>query len=90
MVESGRRVTDGGRLHALAAARERQKHLKSTRDARQAWARERTAACRQVDDSGALQNEPSGGKLPLWGGSGAPVFVIRRTTLNLFNQCRSR
>eukprot|EP00983_Pelagomonas_calceolata_P123289 1160992-Pelagomonas_calceolata.AAC.2 len=82
VVESGRRVTDGGRLQALAAARERQEHLNSTRDAR----RERTAARRKVDDdSGALRNGPSGGKPPLWGGS-APVFVIQRITPNLFSR----
>ena len=50
VVESGRRITDGGKLQALAAARRRQEHLDSTRDVRRARARERTAARRQVDD----------------------------------------
>eukprot|EP00983_Pelagomonas_calceolata_P031752 996249-Pelagomonas_calceolata.AAC.1 len=84
MVESGRRTTDGGRLQALAALRERQEHLNCTRDARRARARERTAARRQVDDdsnSGALRRasgsgtDHQGGSFPY--GGAPPLLPIK-------------
>eukprot|EP00983_Pelagomonas_calceolata_P001230 42411-Pelagomonas_calceolata.AAC.1 len=42
VAECGRRPTDGNRLQAIAAAKQRRQHLDSTRDARRARARERT------------------------------------------------